>query len=252
MKAKYYLLLYILLAFSLTNLFANSENQNKAEKAYAEKKYKDAIKNYEAILNKGLSSYKLYYNLGNAYYKNNELGKAIYNYELAKKIQPNNIDIRNNLKIANEKTIDKIENKENYFIGTIKLGIVNLLSSNGWAWLSIISWIITLTLIFIFIFSKSLLIKRTTFFAGITCFLVFCVSIILGNLSLNEQNNIEFAIILNHESKIYEEPILGTKSKFKLHEGTKIKVLETNTEWTNIKLENGNEGWIKTNEIGLF
>jgi uncharacterized protein HemY len=79
---------------------------------------------YESILKEGSTSYKLHYNLGNAYYKNNELGKAIYNYELANKLQPNNNDVKMNLKIANEKTIDKIESKENFFIIAIKSGLV--------------------------------------------------------------------------------------------------------------------------------
>jgi len=138
--------------------------QSKAEKAYNNKNYKEAIDCYESFIKEGLSSYKLHYNLGNAYYKNNEIGKAIYNYELANKLQPNNRDIKTNLKIANEKTIDKIESKENFFIIALKSGIVNSLSTNGWAWFSIFSLSGCLTFAFLFFTSTQILLKRIGFF----------------------------------------------------------------------------------------
>ncbi len=75
---------------------------------------------------------------------------------------------------------------------------------------------------------------------------------VLGFTALEDKQEVNFAIVTNRESRIHEEPIVTSKTKFSLHEGTKVGVLETNTEWTNIKLENGNEGWIKTTEIGLF
>ncbi|MBI3521078.1 MAG: tetratricopeptide repeat protein [Bacteroidetes bacterium] len=244
----------ILLLFIITSLntFADNALQKKAEKFYAEKHYKEAIQSYEEIIKEGLISYKLYYNLGNAYYKNNELGKAIYYYELANKLQPNSRDVKANLRIANEKTIDKIESKENFFIGAIKSGLVNSLSTTGWAWLSIFSLIGSLILFFIFFISNQLLFKRIGFFFGALSFIVFVSSMVLGFTALNDKQELNFAIITNRESKIYEEPNRTSKSKFSLHEGTRVSVLETNPDWTNIKLENGNEGWIKTSDVGLF
>lgn len=252
MKQIKYILLIIAVVFTSAISFANVDLQAKAEKLYSEKKYKEVIETYEIILKEGLVSYKLYYNLGNAYYKNNELGKAIYNYELANKLQPNNKDVKTNLRIANEKTIDKIESKENFFIGVLKSGLVNSLSTNGWAWLSIFSLIGSLVLAFLFFTTKHLFLKRIGFFLSALSFIVFIGSMLLGFTALNDKHVINFAVIINHESKIHEEPTLDSKSKFNLHEGTKVNVLETNTDWTNIKLENGNEGWIKTSELGLF
>lgn len=223
-----------------------------AEQAYAHKNYKQAIVLYESILKEGMASYKLYYNLGNAYYKNNELGKAIYHYELANKLEPNNDDVKTNLKIVNEKTIDKIESKENYFIIAIKSGLVNSLSTNGWAWLSILSLVSGLTFAFIFFITKHIGLKRIGFFICLISVITCMASMILGFTALNNKQELKFAIITNYESKIHEEPSTESKNKFSLHEGSKVNVLETNIEWTNIKLENGNEGWVKTSEIGLF
>ena len=252
MKQIKYILLFIIISFTSVKSFASSYLQAKAEKLYSEKKYKEVIATYELILKEGLVSYKLYYNLGNAYYKNNELGKAIYNYELANKLQPNNNDVKTNLRIANSKTIDKIESKENYFIVTLKSGLVNALSSAGWAWLSVFSLIGTLAMAFLFLTSGHLLIKRIGFILSSVSLIVFISSILLGFTELNDKQSTNFAIVINRESKIYEEPTLNSNSKFSLHEGAKLNVLESNVNFTNIKLENGNEGWIKTSDLGLF
>ena len=252
MKQIKYILLFVVMVFTTAASFANNDLQAKAEKLYSEKKYKEVIDTYEAILKEGSTSYKLHYNLGNAYYKNNELGKAIYNYELAIKLQPNNKDVKVNLRIANEKTIDKIESKENFFIGILKSGLVNLLSTNGWAWLSIFSLTASLVLAFLFFTTKHLYLKRFGFFLSALSFIIFIGSMLLGFSGLNHKHTTNFAIVINTESKILEEPTLDSKAKFNLHEGTKVNVLETNTVWTNIKLENGNEGCIKTSDVGLF
>ncbi|MCF8422958.1 MAG: hypothetical protein K9H41_01305 [Bacteroidia bacterium] len=244
--------LLILFLFASLFSFANNDLQKKAEKLYANKNYKESIIAYESILKEGFVSYKLYYNLGNAHYKNNELGKAIYNYELANKLQPNNKDVETNLRIANEKTIDKIESRENFFIGAIKSELVNSLSTNGWAWLSIISLSGSLLLAFIFFTSNKLILKRTGFFVSSTLFIFFIITMVFGFAAIKNKQATNFGIILNREIKIYDEPTISSKVKFNLHEGTKTSILETNVNWTNIKLENGNEGWIKTSEIGLF
>ena len=75
---------------------------------------------------------------------------------------------------------------------------------------------------------------------------------VLGFSALHSKQQISFAIITTRETKIHEEPSTTSNSKFSLHDGTKVSVIETNENWTNIKLENGNEGWVKTADIGLF
>jgi tetratricopeptide (TPR) repeat protein len=245
-------IIVITLLFTYGFSFATTGLQQKAEKAYGVKNYREAIMAYEAILKEGAVSYKLYYNLGNAYYKNNEIGKAIYSYELANKLEPNNQDIKNNLRIANQKTIDKIESKENFFIGAIKSGLVTALSTSGWAWLSIISLSAALLMAFMFFVSNTIALKRMGFFLSGISFIIFIGSMVLGFTDLNDKRVIKFAIILSRESKIHEEPSTESASKFSLHEGTRVSVLEANATWTNIKLENGNEGWIKTADVGLF
>lgn len=252
MKPVIYILLWAACLFSPVLASANNELQARAEKAYAARQYKDAVKAYEQMLEQGFTSWKLYYNLGNACYKNNELGKAIYYYELANKAEPNNEDIKTNLRLANDKTIDKIESKENFFLGAIKSGLVQALSTTGWAWLSIVSLVTGLLFLLIFFISENVILKRIGFFASGLFMVVFIATMVLGFSALNNKQQIKFAIVLSREVKVMAEPTDVSASKFSLHEGTRIKVLETNEEWTNIRLENGNEGWLKTNAVGLF
>lgn len=252
MKQKKHIFLLVVTLFTSVISFASTILEQKAEKAYANKNYKEAIAIYEQFAKGGFQSYKLYYNLGNAYYKNNQLGKAIYNYELAKKLQPNNEDIKTNLRIANEKKIDDIESKENFFLGAIKSGLVSILTTTGWAWLSIITCILFLVSTFLFVASGKVAIKRLTFFSGLIFLTVFIGSMTFGFMALRNKTEINFAIITNRETKIFEEPNPEANSKFSLHEGTKVKVLDVYDKWTNIKLENGNEGWVKTADVGLF
>lgn len=249
-------LLYFILLIALTVIstvsFADVPLQEKAEKFYADRNYKAAITSYDSILKTGLFSAKLYYNIGNAYYKNNELGKAIYYYELSHKLDPNNEDVKVNLAIANSKKIDEIESKENFFVTVVKSGIVNLLSNEAWAYLSIISLIVCLSMYFLFFVSTSSLIKRIGFFGSVIFLIIFVFAMIFGFTALKSKNKIKFAIIVSIETKVQAEPTISSPSKFNLHEGTKVKVIESNKEWTNIKLENGNEGWVKTMDVGLF
>lgn len=235
-------------------IYATSEHElvEKAEKAYKEKHFNEAITSYETLLNNGYQSYQLHYNLGNAYFRLNQIGQAIYHYELANKLAPNHNDVLTNLEIANTKTIDKIEAKENFLASAFKNKMVNSLSSTEWAWSSILFLFLSLAMIFLFFSSTSATLKKSGFFLGLISLIGFILSMSMGYISLNDKKEIHFAIIVSKETKIYNEPEDNQNQKFSLHEGTKVKVLESNKEWTSIQLENGNEGWVKTSDVGLF
>ncbi|MEO6305201.1 MAG: tetratricopeptide repeat protein [Bacteroidia bacterium] len=245
-----FILLICFLSFSIKS-FGN-EHLEKAEKAYDSKKYKEAIAEYEKLVNEGYKSYQLYFNLGNAYYRNSELGKAIYYYELARKVDPNDEDVRINLGIASAKTIDKIDSKENFFISAVKTNLLSSFTTNSWAWFSISSLAVACLLFFVFVNSSILIIKRISFL--ISCLLVisFVVTYFLGYSALQSKVENKFAIITAKEVKIMNEPTATASSKFSLHEGTKIRVEENNGNWLLIKLDNGNEGWLKISDVGII
>jgi len=249
MKRINYILIF-LFAF-LAKGFSNEKIQ-KAEQAYDSKKYKDAIVNYEELVKDGFKSYQLYYNLGNAYYKNNQLGKAIYYYELARKINPNDEDVRINLGIASAKTVDKIDAKENFFISAVKSNLLSSFSTSSWAWFSISLLFIGCILFFVFVSSSNVTLKRISFLFSCILVIGFVITYSLGYSALKSKSENKFAIITAKEIKIMNEPTPAASSKFSLHEGTKIRVVENNGDWLLIKLDNGNEGWVKTGDVGII
>ena len=243
-------ILLIFLFYYSFNSFCNDLKD--AEKAYDSKNFKISIQHYQKLINEGYKSYQLYFNLGNSYYRNNELGKAIYYYELASKSNPADDDIKINLAIAASKTIDKVNSKENFFITAIKTNILSSFSTFTWSVFTISFICLASLLFFIFINSNNILIKRISFIGTCFCFILFTLSYFLGYTSLKSKSENKFAIITSKEIKILNEPTISGISKFNLHEGTKIRIVENKGEWILIKLDNGNEGWIKTTDVGII
>ncbi len=253
MNLKHNITFLFLLFSGLLPLKANIRAlTDSAANAFQQQQYATAIRYYEQILASGQSSSGLHYNLGNAYYRDNKLGKAIYHYELAKKLDPADEDISNNLRIVSSKTIDKIDVKENYFVSAVKSNLYTLLSTDGWAWLSIACIILAALFFVLYIQSASPVFKRTGFWAGSFFFISTAIVFCIGYAALQNKHRQTRAIITSAIVQVVSAPDAAGKTKFTLHEGTRVKVLESNSEWTGIQLDNGNEGWVKTTELGLF
>lgn len=249
MKKHLYITLVLVLSF--VSGFSNDLLQ-KAEKAYDSKKYAEAIKAYEQLVEQGYKSFQLYFNLGNAYYRNDQLGKAIYYYELARKIEPNDEDTRINLAIAAGKTIDKIDAKENFFISAMKTNVLSSFSTSTWAWLTILVVFGAALGFFIFVNAGNVTVKRLSFFIASLLVLAFFITYFLGYSAMKSRYENKFAVVLVREIRIMNEPTPMAKTKFTLHEGTKIRVIEKNGDWLLIKLDNGNEGWVKLVDVGVI
>jgi hypothetical protein len=194
----------------------------------------------------------LHYNLANAYFKDNQLGKAIYNYELAKKLNPTDGDIKNNLRIANTKVIDKIDSKENFFANTIKTGLYSLFSTTGWAYVTVVCLLLAAIFFILFSITDNVVLKRVGFWSGGLFVIGFVFSMVVGYAALHELHKNTQAIIISQEVAVLPEPNATAKTKFNLHEGTKVNVLSVNGDYTAIQLANGNEGFIATKDLGLF
>ena len=223
-----------------------------AETYYEAKNYKKAIEAYEKLSSKGYSSWRLYYNLGNAYYKNNQLGKAIYNYERAKKLDPKNEDVINNITLAYSKTVDKIEVKENFFVNAVKTNVLSSFSTTTWAWFTVGLSALLFVFLYLFFAGPTTVIRRASFFVSIVLVVAFFIVYFLGKSAVNAKVQTSFAVITTPVVKIFPEPSATSVSKFSLHEGTRVKIMEYNADWILIKLESGNEGWLKTNDVGVF
>ncbi|MBK7818976.1 MAG: hypothetical protein IPJ60_16630 [Sphingobacteriaceae bacterium] len=168
------------------------------------------------------------------------------------KLDPNDQDVQINLGIAAAKTIDKIDAKENFFINAVRSNVVNVVSTDCWAWFSISLALVTCVLFFAFIHSGIIIVKRISFVFSIVGAIALVVVYLFGNSALNAKKENKFAIVLLKEVKITNEPNAGATMKFALHEGTKVRIVEANSDWVLIKLDNGNEGWVKQTEVGII
>ncbi|MBS1646078.1 MAG: BatD family protein [Bacteroidetes bacterium] len=250
-KSKTHLAAFFVCLFFAFSAFSANEVDS-AAMAYHKKEFKKAISYYETVVKEGKVSAALHYNLGNAYYKNNQLGEAIYHYELAQKLNPSDKDITNNLMLANTKVIDKIENKENFFVNTIKSELYSMVSITGWAYATILCLLFAALLFVLFIVTENKMLKRLGFWGGLTLLVAFVCSFVIGTAALHQLNKKTQAIILTADAPVLSEPHAESKIKFTLHEGTKVNVLNTEADYTAIQLANGNEGFVATRALGLF
>ena len=240
----------LIILFSLQTLSASEWDVYLSEgnKAYSEGNYEDAIVHYSKIIENDVESGELYFNMGNAYYKLDEIGKSIYYYEKALKFIEGDEALDQNLKIAQLKIIDKIEPVPRLFIWDWIDSTMRILSIENWGWL-------TLALFFLMaiIFSLYILFTKRLLFRFSWIFLVlFSISIIIfiGRIYLFESN--EFGIIFEKKVAVMSEPNLGASEVFILHEGTKIKINRKLNDWFEISIADGKTGWCKSNSIGTI
>ncbi len=249
------ILLVLVFSFQSISSFSITDEKvlcDSAKIAYKKEDFKKAIVHYESILSLGFNSAELHFNLGNAYYKNEQIGRAILHYEISRKLNPANQDNNTNLGIASSKAIDKINVKENFFATTVKTGLFSLLSTDGWAYLSIGIFSLAISIFIIFFLAHSTSLKLFTFWLGVICIIAFVLSMGIGYSALHNLEQKDRAVVVATQVEVMGTPNETGKAKFNLHEGTRAIILETDGEWTSIILENGNEGWVKSNDIGAF
>lgn len=245
----------ILLAALLCATAARAQNAeldalwDAGNKAYAEARYDQAIESYNAILMEGYSSYKLYYNLGNAYFKDNQTGRAILFYNRALQARPSDRDAQYNLEIANAQVRDKIEVIPQFFIVRWVAEIRMLMGSNGWAVVSLAFLGLTLASVLVYLLSQKLRLRKTGFYIGICSLALFGVALGFSLSERHEMLNSSDAIVMNVAAPVKSSPDNSSKELFILHEGTKVKIVSTLGEWREIEIASGDKGWIAETAI---
>tara|TARA_Y100001958_G_C21040596_1_gene410347 strand:+ start:96 stop:833 length:738 start_codon:yes stop_codon:yes gene_type:complete len=239
-------ILHIILLLSNTQGLDSIFEQSNA--FYTDGKYQMAIDGYKDILNSGFESAELYYNLGNAFYKLNNIPESNFFYEKARSISPTDEDILINLSYAQNLRIDKIEKLPITQTQNFKINILNLLSEKGWSVLLIIlAWIACVS--FVLYLSVNNSGNKRIFFTQFIILMIGLIVVSTINYEKKNLNNEKFAIIYDKEIEVWSEPNKISELKFLLHEGTKVKQVDTIQDWVNIQLENGTLGWIQSSSI---
>ncbi len=234
---------------------SNIANATKAmgDSAYIRNDFTSAIQIYEYILKTKGEAVDLYYNLGNSYYKAGNMAKAILNYERALLLKPGDSDIRSNLEIARSKTVDKINTAPQIFFINWIHSLINCMGADSWAKCGITFFILFIFGLYFFIFSKRIILKKIGFIASI----VLLISVIVSNVFASHQKDLLInrtdAIIMASSVTIKSTPNESGTDLFIIHEGHKVSIKDNSMkDWKEIKLEDGNVGWIKTSDIEVI
>jgi len=216
---------------------------------YLNREYDKAIDCYNRVIRMGYGAPDLYFNLGNAWFKMQDFPKAILYYEKAKILDPMDEDILKNLSIANSRIIDKIENIPEFFLKRWLSSLAVLLSPDHWALVSLLIFTLSLASFFLYIFSDGYHLKKMAFITG-----VILVSLSLTGIFLMHKRK---QLIMHSDAAIVIAPVVNVKSSpdeqgtsvFVLHEGTRVVLLDSVQQWKEVKIPDGNKGWVQDHNL---
>lgn len=243
--------LFLIILLAGIPLFAQHESIiDEGNELYKSGDFEGAAQKYLQVINEGYESPVLYYNLGNAYFRLNDLGKAILYYEKGLKLSPGNEDIEYNLEIAQARTVDKIEEVPQIFIVRWWDSVVVMFSVNGWGMVFVLFFILTVVAAGMFFASKSVGLQKTGFWTGAIgiLFLLIC-GIFLFTAYTRESKSVE-GVLLAKTENAKVSPDASSSDAFIIHEGIKFRIRDNVDTWSRIELSDGTTGWIPETSYG--
>ncbi|MBI3500608.1 MAG: tetratricopeptide repeat protein [Bacteroidetes bacterium] len=246
-----YFLKILFLFFFAAKMFASEPKiiLDSAGMAYSKGNFQKAAEQYEKIISMGYESPEIYFNLGNAYYKLDNLGKSILNYEKAKKLSPQDEDIAFNLKLANQRTVDKIEPAPKLFLDDWWDSLKSSHSEKSWSMRSIGCFVLFLFFLGIFIISGKSINKQFGFWLSLTFFVLFVLTFTIARGRHHDIVMHDSAVILSSSAEIKNAPAESGTKLFILHEGAKVSFSETNGDWIRVELSSDKVGWVKKSQL---
>ncbi len=240
--------IFFILLLSVSFSFAQSGFE-KGNELYRKGNYAEAANLYEDVLKTKKHSAELYFNLGNCYYKLHKVAPAIYNYEKALLLSPNDSEIKNNLKFAQKAAIDDV--KEVPHAGFLKMieNIAGIFAYDTWAWIAIFFAFGCLALFTGYYFSATALSKRIYFMAMFVALFVIGLSVGAAYIGKHAGSDNRFAIVFDDVLPVKSEPKADAQDAFVLHEGTKVSITDTLDVWRKVRIADETEGWVPSESI---
>lgn len=250
-KRKMNISFFVVLAFVVViPLSASAITKKNADDEYKKGNYVQAIRDYEELLKKEGPSVELYYNLGNAYYRVDNITRAVLNYERALMLSPGDDVIRFNLQMARSKTIDKITPKSEMFFVTWYKSLVNLTSVDGWAKTAIVSVALALMLVLCYLFGRRLLVRKVGFYGAAVFILLFVLSNVFAYAQRQILTQRSGAVVISPSAPLRKTPVSGSEYNAIIHEGSRVEIIDdTMKDWKQVELEDGREGWMLSSQM---
>ena len=229
--------------------FSAEKSWDAANKAYQEADYKRAETLYRAILEQGLHSAKLYYNLANTLFKQEKLGEAILYYNKALRLSPADEDVRHNLEYAENSTKDSIEQIPEFFLFAWIRAVRNLMSCDGWTIFSLVILVIGLAAALFYLLAQRISTRKAGFYVMVLAALLFLVATLFANYERKAIVNHNEAIVMSSAVSVKSSPDRAATELFVLHEGTKLSIGERMDGWVEVRIADGRKGWIESSRI---
>ena len=229
--------------------FSQKNAVKQANDLYAKGDYSNAAKLYEKVLSTDGVAPEIYFNLGNSYYKSNEIGRSILNYERALRLDPSFDDAKFNLELAQLKVVDNIVPSPTFFIGRWIQNLIKLLPSDQWLYISFGVFIFCLVSVFLFIFAPSRTTRKISFNIAVIVFGISFFTLVFAGVRKDQMVNHSDAIVMSGVISVKSSPDKSGTDLFQLHEGAKVSIKSTLGNWTEIKLSNGGIGWVEQGNI---
>jgi tetratricopeptide (TPR) repeat protein len=246
------IILFIAL-WGLMAVQAVASTKTVADSAYAKNDFKRAIALYEQVLNDEGESADIYYNLGNSYYKDKQIARAVLNYERALLLQPGDADIRFNLEVARSKTVDKVTEVHKVFFVEWFDDLVHSMSEHAWAVWAILCFVLGLVGWTTYFLARPLVWRKVGFAAGIVLWVVCLVTNVCASQQKEDRLVRDTAIIMAPSITVTSTPSESGTQLFQLHEGRKVTIKDNSMkEWKEIKLEDGNVGWVPASALEII
>ena len=221
--------------------------------AYTSGDYVSAAEHWEDLVNAGLASTELYSNLASAYFKNGEIAPAILWWERALRLDPSDRDVRYNLEYARNLTQDKIEEVPEIFFEQWGHALCYLLPSNAWAVLCIVFLAFTVGLALLFLLGGTSGKRRWGFFGGVVALIVTFLCWDFAQWQRTEALRQDRAVVMKPVTSVQSTPSgTGAKDLFILHEGTVVKILGNEKDFTRVEIADGREGWLPSADIEVI
>ena len=236
-------------------VFATSLNASVDEKfaeannLYKAGEYEQAIDAYNSVLNQGYVSVPLYYNLGNAYFRVDDLPAAILNYERALKIDPLDKDVQQNLDYVNSKILDRFNKVPELFITRWFNAVLGWFTLSQWGVATIVFMVLVCLFAIVFFLANSYRIRQISFYIGIVMAVFLICSYINGGVLKDRIENLHYAIVMQPSVMVKSSPDENSTDKFMVHEGCKVEIEDNVNNWCKVKLSDGNIGWIEDSSL---
>ena len=221
--------------------------------AYSDGRWEESADAWESLRGAGVESAELYYNLGNAYFKSTEIGRAVLNYERALRIDPSFSDARFNLEFARSMVQDRIDEVPEFILKTWARKISYLMNSDAWAILSLVLFAAFLAMLLLFLLGPGVGLRRTGFYSSIVLIMLSAGCYGFSVWQRNVYRRADSAVVMKPVSSVKSSPSEeSSKDLFLLHEGTEVGVLDSVGKWVNISLSDGRQGWIQAGDIEVI